>query len=245
MKNFKLVTKASQWKAVTSALSPLVEEAAIEITQDGLRSFTMDPSHTEAISFVWPKEKFSEFVVEEDTGINVPIISFAAVVKRFSNDDVLTITPQDNKIIISNGTKQFELTLLQYDPAENKKPKVNYTSKFDFPLSKLEEIMDDCRVFGIDVCWFESNESNLNYIGNDSSGKVSGVLLDHFDGELPPIGFNFTFMSPVLKSVKAFIAPEISMEILTQAPVRLTFTVPDVMVIQYWLAPAVPNDTSK
>ncbi|KKN76228.1 hypothetical protein LCGC14_0372540 [marine sediment metagenome] len=52
------------------------------------------------------------------------------------------------------------------------------------------------------------------------------------------IGFNFTFMEPVLKSLKPYIEKNIFVEYFERAPIILSF-VTDVCTIKYYLAPAV------
>lgn len=243
---FKLITKATHWKAISNALMQLSEEAVIEISELGLHSFTMDASHTEALEFDWKRETFSHYEVElgemDNIKINIPTNQLAAVFKRFSNDEEITVTPYQNQIIITNGIKKFNVTTMFIEVNDNKKPKIPYEDKFDFELAKLEEMIDDCRVFGIEVCYFESKEGKLNYSGNDSSGNVQGVMMEEYAAVLERIGFNFTYMGPVLKSLKLYSNPTITCEVFPKAPIRLTFNVADVISFSYYLAPVIPTD---
>ncbi|HXQ91707.1 MAG TPA: hypothetical protein VN739_01780, partial [Nitrososphaerales archaeon] len=51
----------SQWKAVTSAIQTLVEEATFDVTADGITFRAMDPSHVALIDLFWPSADFQKF----------------------------------------------------------------------------------------------------------------------------------------------------------------------------------------
>jgi len=246
-------TKAKNWKAVTAGLSSMVEEAVLVVTAAGIKCSALDPSHTEGIGFFWPSTNFEKYVLEgnPELRMHIAVDSLAKVVKRFPDDASITLQTMHKDsgeqkhivagITITDGVKKFDCAIFEGEEGENKLPKVPYVEKFDVELSKMEEMMDDCKVFGIDVCQFKSEDGKMIYFGNDAAGKVNGVMIDSFDMELTQIGFNFTFMEPVLKSLKPHIQKTIMVEIHERAPIKLSFTIENVCTMEYYLAPAMKS----
>jgi len=243
--------KAKYWKAVTAGLTPLVEEAVLRISETEIGCAALDPSHTEGIGFRWDKSGFEKFELTNTTHLDLQInvAYFAKVVRRFGDDVSITIQTKHvdteqikDKVVgftVTDGVKKFDCALYELGKTDNKLPNIPYADKFEMELTKMEEMMDDCKVFGIDVCEFKSEDGKLIYYGKESAGHVKGVMIDDFAPTLSEIGFNFTFMEPVLKSLKPYIEKNIFVEVFEKAPIRLTFVVPDACSIQYYLAPSI------
>ena len=243
---FKLVTPAKGWKVVTSSLGVVNDEAVVRIGRDGIECFTMDPSHTEAIGFFWGKENFSVYEAQfNDDGycdLNISLKTFVASFKRFGSDDEVTLTDIGNSMLVTNGKKKLVNSLIASSAESGKNaPKIEYQNKVAMKIAKIEEVMDDFKVFGIEELRFKSEDGNLVYHGDNESGQVKGIMIEDNTMECNETGFNFTFMEPVLKAIKPFAEPEMTMELLEGKPIRLTFTVTDMMIIQYYLAPLVDN----
>lgn len=237
---FKLTAKAKNWKAVTSALALMNDEAVLTISKDGIDCFTMDPSHTEAMGFSWARENFTEFEIDfegEEKNLNLSLKGVTAAFKRFGNDVDVTLSDEGPALLVSNGAKKFTCSLLEDGVAETRRPKIPYVNSFDLKISKLEEMMDDCKVFGIENIFFENINGKLMYSGEDPEGNVSGTMVEEYTLPQELLGFNYTFMEPILKSLKAYSNSDAKIELFEKAPIRLSFEIPDVLTIQYYLAP--------
>jgi len=246
-----LACKAKYWKAVTAGLSPIVEEAVLRVTEEGIKCSALDPSHTEGIGFFWGKSSFERYEMTNTTELimEINVASLTKVVRRFGDDTLITITTKHvdteeikDKLVgftITDGVKKFDCALFIGTQGIEKLPNVPYVDKFEMELTKMEEMMDDCKVFGIDVCQFKSEDGKLIYFGKEASGHVKGVMIEQFPVQFSEIGFNFTFMEPVLKSLKPYIEKNIFVEVFQRAPIKLSFVVPDACTIQYYLAPSI------
>jgi len=235
---FKLTTKAKNWKAVTSALVLLTEEVVLTLREEGIKCFVMDPSHTEAIGFVWEKEKFSHYEIDagEPTLLQLQVPTLHAAFKRFPDDADVTIQTEEKAMLVTDGIKKFTCAFYINDAIDDRTPKIPYNTDFDLEISKLEDMMDDCKVFGIEKLYFESVDGKLVYSGSESPGKIDGIMIDRYPGECKRIGFNFSFMQPVLKALKTFSEPSIRVELFETAPIRLSFYITDLLTLQYYLA---------
>jgi len=246
-----VTTKAKNWKAVTAGLIPIVEEAVLHVTKEGIGCSALDPSHTEGIGFSWDESDFEKYEFTDDVqlDIQVNIPAFTKVVRRFPDDSSITITTKHvdteavkNKLVgftVTDGVKKFDCALFLGSSGTDPLPKVPYVDEFGLELSKMEEMMDDCKVFGIDICEFKSEDGKLIYYGKEAAGHVKGVMIDNFPSQLTEIGFNFTFMEPVLKSIKPYIEKDILVAVFERAPIRLSFVITDACTMKYYLAPTV------
>ena len=50
-----------EWKAITSAISTLVDEATFEVSVEGISFRGMDPSHVALIDIHWPNSAFEGY----------------------------------------------------------------------------------------------------------------------------------------------------------------------------------------
>jgi len=243
--------KARDWKAVSAPLLTLVEEAVLHVESNGIDCSALDPSHTEGIGFFWEAAKFEKYELTDGIPLhlNINVQYFSKVVRRFTDDSTITITTKHvttdevkDKLVgltVTDGIKKFDCALVMGESTKSALPNVPYVNKFEIELAKMEEMMDDCKVFGIDVCQFKSDNGKLIYFGKEAAGHVRGEMISPFSMELSEIGFNFTFMEPVLKSMKPYIEKNIFLEVFERAPIRLSFVIDDVCTIQYYLAPAI------
>jgi len=246
-----ITCKAQKWKAVTAGLVPIIEEAVLHVKKEGIECAALDPSHTEGIGFFWEERDFDKYELtsEGQLDLQINIAYFTKVVRRFADDSMITITTKHvdteeikDKVVgftVTDGVKKFDCALYLGTPGTDPLPNIPYVDKFEMELSKMEEMMDDCKVFGIDVCQFKEDEGKLVYYATEAAGNLKGVMVEKFDMQLSEIGFNFTFMEPVLKSLKPYIGKNIFVEVFERAPIRLSFDIPDACTIKYYLAPTV------
>ena len=71
-----------EWKAVTSAISTLVDEATFEATVEGLSFRGMDPSHVALIDISWPNSAFDGYECDSALKFGVRIDEFSKLMKR-------------------------------------------------------------------------------------------------------------------------------------------------------------------
>lgn len=71
-----------EWKAVTSAISTLVDEATFEATVEGLSFRGMDPSHVALIDISWPNSAFDGYECDAALKFGVRIDEFSKLMKR-------------------------------------------------------------------------------------------------------------------------------------------------------------------
>ena len=243
---FKLTTKTKNWKAVTSSLSAIAEEVTLRLTPNGIECFVMDPSHTEAVGFSWGKESFSvyeiDFEGEPYKDLKISLSNFTSIFKRFGNEVDVTISNKDKAMLVTDGVKNFVCAFYVGNEEEMNIPKIPYDDSFELDVGKFEEMITDCKVFGYDTVYLQGVDGKLIYQAtNEAAGKVDGVVLKSFAKELALIGFNYTFMEPVLRTVKPYAEPKMTVEMFPKAPIRLTFRIIDMLSIQYYLAPLIPT----
>ena len=228
---------------MTSALFPITDEVLISITKEGLSCFAMDPSHTEAASFDWSHERFSKYETDSDGQIDLKLSlgPLTSLFKRFGNDEDITISDKFNAMQVTDGKKRFTCALFLSDDIfkENPLSKMQYEKNFKLDIEKIEDMINDCKVFGIDIIFFETSDGKILYSGKEAAGNVNGVMVDEYEGTIEKIGFNYTFMESVLKSLKPYAEPEIIVSMRPKSPIRISFEIPRTFTLQYYLAPLV------
>ena len=107
-----------EWKAVTSAISTLVDEATFEATVEGLSFRGMDPSHVALIDISWPNSAFDGYECDSALKFGVRIDEFSKLMKRAEKKDAVEVSVEENSLLhikILNGYKR-ESSIFRQDP---------------------------------------------------------------------------------------------------------------------------------
>lgn len=242
--NFKIKSKAKPFKALTSVLNVMTEEATINFTDYGIQTKMMDPSRKEMIIFNWSKDKFSQFELDLAGKDKISFSFFVSIVsgifRRFSNEDeILLESTEKNTFLITNLTnnKKFDAKPIFEAKDTDNKPNVEYGEGFKIPISKFEEMIADSEVFRADMAWLESSDGKLIYKGTDDAGTATGVLIENFDQKIEDTAFRFEYIKPVMGALKPFVETELLVKLKESSPIFIDFEIGDNFVISYLLAP--------
>ncbi|MGH9909489.1 MAG: proliferating cell nuclear antigen (pcna), partial [Nitrososphaerales archaeon] len=76
-----------EWRAITSAISTLVEEATFEATSESISFRGMDPSHVALIDILWPNSTFERFECDSAIKFGVRVDEFSKLIGRAEKND--------------------------------------------------------------------------------------------------------------------------------------------------------------
>lgn len=237
---FKIAAAGRSWKAVFAAMDSLHEEGLLRLQEDGIVTRLMDPSTKEYLGFFWPKENMAEYGVE-DKVIDLPISikNFYATAKRFGDDATVTLQENGKSYLFTDGSKEFTLNRIWYDKEMVKELNVPYMFGTEIELKKFSEVKQDVEMFGIDVFNLQSREGKIFYEGSEQTGGVRGTLLDKCPVAIQKTGFSLAYLQPFIDGVKAYVEPNVWLELGEEVPLHLVLTVPQVTKLHYFLAPVV------
>lgn len=237
-----------EWKAITSAISTLVEEATFEATSESISFRGMDPSHVALIDILWPNSTFERFECDSAIKFGVRVDEFSKLIGRAEkNDSVeLNITEENMLVVkISNGyKKQYKMRLIESTAGSTPLPKISFNAKIAMSIAALDKILSDIQVVS-DYISIESTTDKAVFIGRGDAGEAVITLESGSEGleelnvkDESKATYSLEYLSSIVKAMKSN-AGGVVCEYSTKMPLRLEFKVSNVGRIHFFLAPRV------
>lgn len=239
-----------EWKAVTSAISTLVDEATFEATTEGLSFRGMDPSHVALIDISWPNSAFDGYESDSALKFGVRIDEFSKIMKRADKKDAVEVRVTDDSMLrirIVNGyVREYKMRLIDSAASSTPLPKLTFNSKVVMSPQAFDKVLSDVQVFS-EYVTFNSEKGKVSFLGKGDSGEVDIALEQGTEGleelavkENSKATYSLDYLSKITKAISASGGSLIA-EYSTKMPLRLEFRVANVGRIHFYLAPRVQD----
>jgi proliferating cell nuclear antigen len=239
-----------EWKAVTSAISTLVDEATFEATTEGLSFRGMDPSHVALIDISWPNSAFDGYESDSALKFGVRIDEFSKIMKRADKKDAVEVRVTDDSMLrirIVNGyVREYKMRLIDSAASSTPLPKLTFNSKVVMSPQAFDKVLSDVQVFS-EYVTFNSEKGKVSFLGKGDTGEVDIALEQGTEGleelavkENSKATYSLDYLSKITKAISASGGSLIA-EYSTKMPLRLEFRVANVGRIHFYLAPRVQD----
>ena len=228
---------------VCQTISTLVDEATFEVTNEGLTFRGMDPSHVALIDMNLPKESFEVFECQNAVKFGVRIDAIVNTLKKFDALDPLTITIEDNMLIM----KQYEITarhrLIESTGGQTPLPKLHFNAQFSMGLGlkKFLKFLDLSEYVTLN-----SSQMSVRLESKDDYGEYNSeyTTADNLEEVLVKEDSKATYSNEYLKKVLRVLAPmkkSVRFEYSTKMPMRIEVRPTMYSKIHFYLAPRVQD----
>ncbi len=239
-----------EWRAVTSAISTLVDEATFEASVEGISFRGMDPSHVALIDIHWPNSAFDEYDCDEVVKFGVRVDEFSRLIKRADKKDSVEITMGQDSMLyikISSGyKKEYKMRLIESSSSSTPLPKLNFNCKIVLASGAFDKILSDVQVLS-EYISIDSNSKTVQFSGKGDSGEANIILESTNEGleeltvkEDSKATYSLDYLSKIIKAISNS-GGTISAEYSNKMPLRLEFRVANVGRIHFYLAPRVQD----
>jgi len=243
------VSDARLWKNLLGAISTLIEEADFNVTLDGMKLRSMDPSHVAMVDFEWPKTAFEEYDCSQPTKIKVNLASMLKLLKRVKSEETLELTYDENtkKLNIAlkgKIKKNFTMPTLQPSEEEAPTPKIAFNSRLKITSSSLKEIIEDTQAVSDSMTLETTPEKVVVKAAAELSSatieldKGSEALLELQVKEPSKATYNLNYLAEIVKA-GATTSEVATAEFSTNMPIKLEFEIPQQGRLLYYLAPRI------
>jgi proliferating cell nuclear antigen len=240
-----------EWKAITSAISTLVDEATFEASVEGISFRGMDPSHVALIDIHWPNSAFEGYKCDTALKFGVRIDELSKLIKRADKKDAIEVTVGDDSMLyikISNGyRREYKMRLIESSTSSTPLPKLNFNSKVILTSGAFDKILSDIQVVSEYVS-IESESKKVQFIGKGDSGEADIILESGNEGleelkveENSKATYSLDYLSKITKAVTSTVGSSVAAEYSSKMPLRLEFRVANVGRIHFYLAPRVQD----
>jgi proliferating cell nuclear antigen len=248
---FKAKTKTpDEWKAVSSAISTLVDEATFEATVEGISFRGMDPSHVALIDIHWPNSAFDGYECDASVKFGVRVDEFSKLIKRADKKDSVDISIGDDSMLLiriyDGYRREYKMRLIDSSPSATPLPKLNFNSRVVLTAMAFDKALSDVQVVS-EYISIESDPKKVVFLGKSDSGEAEIILESGNEGleelsikEASKATYSLDYLSKISKAVST-VGGSVTAEFSSKMPLRLQFRVANVGRIHFYLAPRVQD----
>jgi proliferating cell nuclear antigen len=254
----------------------IVDEAHFEVSQEGIKFRSMDPSHIALVDINWPSSAFEKFECPSTIRFGVRIDEFSKILRRTNSTDSVEISIlQDSRLNIkttgSGYLRNYKMNLIETgatNPSSTPLPQMTFDSKIVLGHEIFEKILNDIAVASEQIT-IESTTTNPHhspkeeednstaiFSGSSDKGEVRVTIDKHTNNneniheidvkENSKSSYMLDYVSKIVRSVSSSSSSQSNLvtiiEHSTKKPLRLEFTLPDTVKLQFYLAPRIQED---
>ncbi len=243
------IKNISEWKAVSNAISELVEDAIFIVNNEKLTFRGMDKSNMALLDITFPKKSFIKFVGKK-MWFAMKINDLKLILNNISNDDVIefNIAKKTKMNVSVHGTLKmnYEIKLIQREKPNLSIPNSDYQSKISIEPTILSQIVTKLQAVS-DHIIIECDSNRVEFSGKGKAGEAK-INMDKNNPELKYIhsknvshcSYNLEYMAKIVREIGT-ASKKINFEYGDENPVHFLFDLPSKTQINYYLAPNPKN----
>ena len=232
-----------------TAISTLIDEGTFNVSPEGIKLRSMDPSRVAMVDFTMQKTAFNEYVSDQNAKICINLGEFLKLLKRAGRDEAVEILLDESKgqvVITIRGryTRTFRMPTLEAIEDEVPTPRVTFNAKVTLTTDGLRHSLEDVALVSDHVRMETDGERFMMSAKGDIMGanieleKGSDALLSLEVKEPSRATYPLSYLSDIVKAASA-TSDIVALEFSTDMPVRLDFKQPYDGSLVYYLAPRI------
>lgn len=232
-----------------STIAELIDEGSFKVTKNHVSFIAADRAMVAVVDLKLLPTAFEEYKVDKDCVVSVNMLNFISVLRRADASDKITLKTEEDgnklRIILSgNSVRKFEIPILNIPESEMPPTdQLDFSTKVELKSDVLEQGIADAEVVA-DSILFEigANSFKMKAEGDSSvaemvleRGNESLLRLDAKDSV--HARYPLDYLKKMIKAAK--LSSTATLQIGTDYPMRLDFTVVDKAKLGFVLAPRV------
>jgi len=232
-----------------TAISTLIDEGTFNVSPEGIKLRSMDPSRVAMVDFTMQKTAFDEYVSDQEAKICLNLGELLKLLKRAGRDEAVEILLDEGtgQIVITiqgRYKRTFRMPTLEAMEDEIPTPKVTFNAKVTLTADGLRRSLEDVALVSDHVRMETDGEKFMMSAKGDIMGanielkKGSDALLSLEVKEPSKATYPLSYLSDIVKAASA-TSDIVALEFSTDMPVRLDFKQPYDGSLVYYLAPRI------
>ncbi|NYZ78095.1 proliferating cell nuclear antigen (pcna) [Candidatus Micrarchaeota archaeon] len=242
-----VVEDAKFFKSCIDAIVNLVDEGTFEISNEGMKLRTMDPSQIAMIDFILPKEAFSKLEIEGKTNLCVNLVDLSKVLARTRSEESLSIKldERESRLLLEfkgESKRHFKLPLLETNASLPREPKIAFDAVAKLKGGAFKAMLHDAGLLSSHVV-LQADDGEFVIEAHGDSGdlrietkKDSNSLTDLKVTTKARAMFPFEYLDDITRA-----CPEdsiVELHLKSEAPVKTVYEIGKAK-LAYYLAPRV------
>ena len=234
---------------VLTAISTLIDEGTFNVSPEGMKLRSMDPSRVAMVDFTMQKSAFDEYVSDQNAKICINLGELLKLLKRAGRDEAveLLLDENTNQLVVTiqgRYKRTFRMPTLETTEDEVPTPRVTFNAKVTLTADGLRHSLEDVALVSDHVRMETDGEKFAMSAKGDIMGadielkKGSDALLSLEVKEPSRATYPLSYLSDIVKAASA-TSDIVALEFSTDMPVRLDFKQPYDGSLVYYLAPRI------
>lgn len=237
-------------KRVVDAIKDMINDGIIYCTSAGIEMHTMDTAHVSLIFLQLERDGFESYRCDRDVTMGINFRNMATILKGASNDDSVVMTYNEAKsdevtfkFERPDKTAKYTMFLLNLEGECMTIPDTQYNCSVTMPAREYAQVCrdlaatgenitiackEDCISFGTTS---DYGSARIKFKTNDEVGVVMEA------GEALSLSFASQYLVHFAKA--APLSPSVTMQISADLPLSVEYTIPNIGLIRYYLAPRI------
>jgi proliferating cell nuclear antigen len=241
-----VLSDAKLWRSIVETLSTTVDQANFLVSAKGITVRAMDPIRVEMVDFELTKAAFEDYQCNGDMRLGINMEEMGKVMRRAAAGDSLELVHDEthNKLLVrlrGKSVRTFSLSLLDLGTEDLPTPKVEFKALAKITAEAIGEAIKDAGVVS-DQVKITAKPEGLTMQSSGDTGDVliefrkgSEALLDLEVKEESSAIYALNYLNDMTKA--GSMSETAILQIATNIPLRMDFTIPSGGRITYFLAP--------
>ena len=226
-----------------------MEDAMFIVNNDGITFRGMDPSHVALLDVTFPKSSF-DHLEGETSFFGIRIDDFKTVFNTATNTDTIELNIENERLmkVSINGSldMEYNVHLIEKQEVNTPIPKTEYKAKLSVEPSTLSRIISNIQHIS-DFVMINSNPERVEFSGQGDLGDAK-INLDKESTDLKKLDlqedssavYSLEYMAKIIRDIgKA--SKIVNMEYADKNPIHISFEMPSLAKVEYYLAPRVES----
>lgn len=218
--------QGSLLKKITGVIKDVVDEGYWDYSADGISMQALDCGQVALLSLHLPaNEFFDNFKCDHQGSVG---INFAAMFDICADAAITMKMNKPGSYILQSGQKVFEMESPICDDRQLIIPDTNYDCIVKMSTTELQRICQDLSRSVTISC---SRRKGITFTGSGNIKTANIMKLQN-----PPVTIELV-TSQLARFVNSPLAPEITLYILRDSPIKLEYKIKETGYVRYYLAP--------
>ncbi len=242
-----VVEDAKFFKSCIDAIVNLVDEGTFEISGDGMKLRTMDPSQIAMIDFVLPKDAFAKLETDGKTSLCVNLVDLSKILARTRGEESLSIKldERESRLLLEfkgESKRHFKLPLLETSASLPREPKIAFDAVAKLKGGAFKAMLHDAGLLSSHVILQADDEEFVVEAHGDSGDlrietmKGSNSLADLKVSAKARAMFPFEYLDDITRACPEDATVEVYLK--SEAPVKAVYEIGKAK-LAYYLAPRI------
>ena len=239
------------WKYTISAISKVVSETTLKITQEGIRIRTMDEAKIVLVDFFIPASDFETYEIEREVEFGINLEELAKVMRRAQKEDTLSIEVGESSYSIiykGKGIRKFTLPQLDIVGEELPETELEFDVRAELESVVYRELVKDLEPIADTVIFIaEPNALRVEALSDLGEAEVIipeevGIMMSYevkngSEEQPPKSSYGVEHLTYI--STASQVAQRATIEFSNQMPLRVTFSIGEGGRLAYLVAPRI------